>query len=209
VDRDKIAALLRPYIAELSPAQLESTSIYIDILLKWNARINLTAVRNPEEIVTRHFGESYFAAAQLLAPPARVDVIDVGSGAGFPGLPIGIFAHDARLTLLESNAKKAAFLNEVIAALVLKNVRVFNGRAEAYSETADLVTMRAVEKFDKSLPVALRMVREDGRIALMIGAAQEQAATASAPGFRWNSSVPIPGSESRVLFVGTKLGKVE
>jgi 16S rRNA (guanine527-N7)-methyltransferase len=203
VDSDRIAALLRPYI-DLNQVQLRKTSMYIDVLLKWNARINLTAVRNPDEIVTRHFGESYFAASHLLAAAPGVDVIDVGSGAGFPGLPLAIFATEARVTLIESNTKKAAFLNEVIAALEVRNVRVFFGRAEAYTEAGSLVTMRAVEKFDESLPVALRMVGEAGRIGLMIGAPQETAAKALARGFTWNSPLPIPGSQSRVLVVGTK-----
>src|SRR5712692_966226 len=86
--------------AVLSPAQLRHISTYIDLLLRWNARINLTAVREPEEIVTRHFGESIFAARYLFpranagtSPEAsRPHVIDVGSGAGFPGLPIKIWA---------------------------------------------------------------------------------------------------------------------
>ena len=127
--------------AFLSPAQLQSISTYIDILLRWNSRINLTAVRAPEEIVTRHFGESLFAARCLfpagvgpgLSPgqaapseayqdailaehrrPRTGDLIDLGSGAGFPGLPIKIWAPDLHVTLIESNQKKATFLREVV-----------------------------------------------------------------------------------------------
>ncbi|HLW52021.1 MAG TPA: 16S rRNA (guanine(527)-N(7))-methyltransferase RsmG [Candidatus Angelobacter sp.] len=204
---DRIATLLRPHVA-LSRAQLESVSMYIDMLQKWNARINLTAVSDPEAMVTRHFGESFFVAARVLSPPP-VDVIDVGSGAGFPGLPMAIFEGRAQIMLIEANTKKAAFLGEVIGALKLRNARVFCGRAEDYSRRAALVTMRAVEKFEKALPVALSLVDRGGRIALMVGRSQEGSAQRLAPGFQWEQSVSLPGSEARVLLVGTKLVKVE
>src|SRR5438552_13734225 len=124
--------------AALSSAQLESISIYIDILVRWNARVNLTSVRQPEEIVTRHFGESLFAARQLFPapmadsqPPADHQrpttnnrVIDVGSGAGFPGIPIKMWEPQVHLTLIESNQKKATFLKEVARAITLTNIDV-------------------------------------------------------------------------------------
>ena len=144
-------------------------------MLQWNARINLTAVRQPEEIVTRHFGESLFAARHLLARagtglrPVQADcssaaespalrVIDIGSGAGFPGLPLRIWAPHVRLTLIESNHKKATFLREVIRSLILTNVDVFAGRAESYPAQAEVVTLRAVERFDAALRIASRLV---------------------------------------------------
>jgi 16S rRNA (guanine527-N7)-methyltransferase len=109
-----------------------------------------------------------------------------------------------QVTLIEANGKKAAFLNEVIAALQLKNAKVFSRRAETYPEQADVVTMRAVEKFDRALPVALKMVRDGGRIALMIGASQVGTARALAGAVPWEDPVPVPGGHSRVLAVGTK-----
>src|SRR6516162_2735676 len=118
VDRAIIARLLQPFAA-LDAKQLDRISSYLDLLLKWNAKTNLTSVRIPEEIVTRHFGESLFAASRLLAPGALETVIDLGSGAGFPGLPFAIWSPVVQVTLLESNVKKAAFLNEVIHALQL------------------------------------------------------------------------------------------
>ncbi len=136
--------------AVLSPTQLHHISTYINILLRWNARINLTAIRDPEEIVTRHFGESLFAARHLFpthapkssseknypVPPVSPVVktldsaADLGSGAGFPGIPIKLWAPHLALTLIESNQKKTAFLREVIRALTLMNVNVFPGRAQ-------------------------------------------------------------------------------
>lgn len=205
MDLAQIAVLLKPYV-ELTGTQLEQTSRYLDLLLKWNARINLTAVRRPEEIVPRHFGESYFAASVLRQNDGG-QVIDLGSGAGFPGLPLAIFWPKAQVTLIEANARKAVFLNEVIGDLNLKNARVFSQRAEIYSETADAVILRAVEKFEQSLPVAVGLVRTGGRVALMIGASQME--NIQDRGVAWGDPVPIPESDSRVLVVGTKIVKVE
>ncbi len=203
VDSATIAALLRPY-AELSSKQLEQTSIYLDLLLKWNAKVNLTAVRKPEEIITRHFGESFFAARMLFPQPLRERVVDLGSGAGFPGLPLAIFVPELGVTLIESNLKKAAFLNEVIRTLALNNAKVFSQRAETYADTADVVTMRAVEKFEKVLPVALGLIREGGRIALMIGASQLGGLKALAGEVEWQEPWRVPGGASRMLVQGIK-----
>ena len=208
MDAAFIAELLKPYAA-LSAPQLEQVSVYLDLLLKWNARINLTAVRDPNEMLTRHFGESFFAASRLLPPGRAVTLIDLGSGAGFPGLPLAIFAGGAQVTLIESNGKKAVFLNEVISALKLENAKVFSQRAESFPGGADLVTMRAVEKFSSALPVALRLVRPGGRIALMIGASQLEEAGRLTPDVQWREPVSVPGGHSRVLAVGTKVVIVE
>ncbi len=193
VDSVAIAGLLRPY-AELNPQQLEQTITYLELLLKWNAKVNLTSVRGAEQIVTRHFGESFFAGRQLVAvdaatsvidlgsgagfPVVAVDaatsVIDLGSGAGFPGLPIAVLRPFAGVTLIESGAKKATFLNEVIYALGLKNVKVARQRGESFVGSADLVMMRAVEKVEAAIPIALNLVRPGGCLALMIGASQTE-----------------------------------
>jgi len=208
VDTTTIAQLLHPFVA-LEECHLSSISTYIDLLLKWNARINLTAVRDPEEIVTRHFGESLFAA-QLLLPRGRQGnervetVIDLGSGAGFPGLPLAMFAPAAQITLIESNHRKAAFLKEVIFALGLKNAKVFSQRAEVYPDKADLVTMRAVEKFEKSLSVAIGLVTQTGRVALMIGLSQASQAKELTRDVTWAEPVAVPGGHSRILLVGTR-----
>jgi 16S rRNA (guanine527-N7)-methyltransferase len=203
VDTAGIAGLLEPF-AELNPTQLEQTAAYLTLLLKWNAKVNLTAVREPHQVVKRHFGESFFAARQLVPGDPGVSVIDFGSGAGFPGIPLAMFAPSAQVTLIESNAKKTAFLNEVICALGLKNVRVARQRGETYVGTADLVTMRAVEKFEKSLPLTLNLLRPGGRLALMISTAQVNSAVSSAAQLSWLDPTPIPSSHSRLLLVGTK-----
>lgn len=166
--------------------------------------MNLTSIREPEEIVRRHFGESFFVAAQLIRGDWRGSVIDVGSGAGFPGLPMAIWAPDAQVTLIESHAKKAAFLNEAIFSLNLKSAKVFRGRAEACSISADMVTLRAVERFIEVLPSAERLVSSSGRLVLMVGSSQVTEARRIAHSLDWHDPVAVPGGSSRVLLTGTK-----
>ncbi|MBI2678137.1 MAG: 16S rRNA (guanine(527)-N(7))-methyltransferase RsmG [Candidatus Koribacter versatilis] len=197
----EIAALLAPFAGELPPEQLEQISKYIDILLKWNDKTNLTAVRDPREMVVRHFGESLFAARALLEPESALDVIDVGSGAGFPGMPLKLFAPRIRLTLVEAQAKKATFLKEVVRALGFGNVTVLSARAETLTEQADLVTLRAVERFDEVLPIAGHLVKPGGRLALLIGTGQIGAAH-QLPEFAWQEASKVPQSRTRVLLVG-------
>jgi 16S rRNA (guanine527-N7)-methyltransferase len=203
VETASIAQLLHPFI-QLDESRLRAISIYIDLLLKWNARINLTAIRDPNEIVQRHFGESLFAAKHLLKQKWPQTAIDLGSGAGFPGVPFAILAPDIQVTLIESQQKKAAFLRELVRVLELRNTRVFNDRAENYEETADLVMLRAVEKFEQVLPMALRLIKQGGRIALMIGSAQVDSAKKLGSAVSWYEPMPIPCSSSRELLVGVR-----
>jgi 16S rRNA (guanine527-N7)-methyltransferase len=203
----RIAELLAPFLDDvkgqrLTANDLQRISMYIDILLRWNARLNLTAIRDPEQIVTRHFGESLFAAC-ILFPQRERDCVgtagcsspeeyvtdpsatsvpsvakcsslaDIGSGAGFPGVPIKLWQPTIALTLIESNQKKATFLREIARALTLTDINILAARAESLPpEAFDVVTLRAVERFESILPVAARRVSPGGRLALLIGSAQ-------------------------------------
>jgi len=194
--------LLAPFLSQtLTPAQLQQVQTYLDLLLKWNARTNLTAIRTADEIVQRHFGESFFAAQQLDLDRVTT-LIDLGSGAGFPGLPIKIAAPHLQVTLIESQNKKVAFLREVVRALHLQDVTVYSGRAEDFSDRAQIVTMRAVEKFESILPIAAKLVEAGGRLALLIGSGQAEIASASLPDFEWQSPIDIPGARQRVVLLG-------
>ncbi len=237
----RIAELLAPFLGPANDQRpttddLLRISTYIDLLLRWNTRINLTAIRSEEEIVTRHFGESLFAARHLFprahpvspVPGACPDegrvvkdfevdlandprrrtndevphVADLGSGAGFPGLPIKLWAPQISLTLIESNQKKAVFLREAVRALTLTNVDIQNTRAESLSPAAfDLVTLRAVERFENILPTASALVAPSGRLALLIGASQRVIAESTCSDLAWNSPLAIPGSSARTLLV--------
>jgi 16S rRNA (guanine527-N7)-methyltransferase len=253
----RIAELLQPFVQSShiedpaanqlacpSQAQRESILTYINILLRWNSRINLTAIRDPEEIVTRHFGESLFAARHLfpttvaanmgkpvpngvnnrgrsalqrreeareregaLAPEAddHPSLADLGSGAGFPGIPIKLWAPNASVTLIESNHKKAAFLREVIRALTLTDINIQNTRAETIQPGSfDIVTIRAVERFEAILPVAANLLAPGGSLALLIGTAQFESAREALSSFLWSNPLPIPMSRSRILAVGQR-----
>lgn len=196
-----IAELLSPYLGSspLSEEQLQNISTYIDILQKWNSRVNLSSVRDPEQMVTRHFGESLFAATVLIPKDATgLMVFDVGSGAGFPGLPLKIYAPDITLKLIEAHNKKAVFLREVVRALEISGVEVLSARAEYVKEEADLVTMRAVEKFEQALRTAATLVRPGGRLGLLIGERQMAGAQKILPG-TWSAPLQIPGSTGRVV----------
>jgi len=201
---ERIAELLRAYVdaESLDDKTLGYISTYIDILTKWNARMNLTAVRTPEEMVRRHFGESLFAASRLLERDATGSAIDVGSGAGFPGMPLKLWAREIRLTLIESHSKKATFLREAVRALRVSGVEVFDKRAEEFPGKAGLVALRAVEKFEAALPVAGSLVELGGRLVVLIGAGQVEQAQRLIPKFRWEAAIPIPESMARVVLVG-------
>ena len=234
---EQIGELLQPFLtapelpapAELSLTQLQNISIYVDLLQRWNARINLTAVRNPQDMVTRHFGESLFLAAYLFpqhkpstasAEHSARHALDFGSGAGFPGLPLKIYAPDLFLTLAESSQKKASFLAEAIRSLRLTNAVVFSGRIELASGKGrvpqlppgiaplDLVTLRAVERFDSALGSAAALIRYSsgqgpaGKLALLIGRRKLEPVAQLLPDFLWDPPVQVPQSHQRMLLVG-------
>jgi 16S rRNA (guanine527-N7)-methyltransferase len=202
-----IENLLQPYLSNpLSGEQVHLLQLFLELLLKWNAKINLTAIRNPDEIVRRHFGESLFAGEQLNLGGAK-SLSDLGSGAGFPGLPIKIVAPELQVTLIESQGKKVAFLREVIRTLKLENATVFASRAEESKLQAEIVTLRAVEKFESALEVASTLVSNGGRLALLIGANQTEVARKSLPTVAWQQPIAIPESRERVLLVGSKLDR--
>lgn len=207
VGKSRIAELLAPFIgsAALSDSQLQAIQAYLDLLLRWNAKLNLTAIRDPEEVVTRHFGESLFAARQLFrAADSRITAIDIGSGAGFPGLPIKLWCPSLNLTLIESNQRKATFLREVIRTLNLSSVSVLTERAERVSLSADLVTFRAVEHFERILPIAFSLVKPNGRLAILVGSEQVGLAMSGLSSVDWKAPIPIPLSKNRTLLVGNR-----
>ena len=194
-----LAALLQPYLSSMEtvPDTLyPQLSVYLDLLLKWNARTNLTAIRSPEEIVRRHFGESLFAA-QHIGPYSTL--LDFGSGAGFPGLPIAILRPDFTVTLAESQNKKATFLREVVRTLALQ-VEVWPARVETMPETRkfDTVTLRAVDNMASAIAAACPRVSHH----LLLLASTTPTLP---PDFSVDSSIPIPTSQSTILVRATRI----
>jgi 16S rRNA (guanine527-N7)-methyltransferase len=203
---------LQPFLAEAEfPSQLlDQLQLYLNLLLRWNARVSLTSVRNPEQIVTRHFGESLFAARVLTRHPGSRaakprSLVDIGSGAGFPGVPIKLLIPEVELTLIESQNKKATFLREVVRTLELENVQVFGGRAEQWHSSADIVTIRAVEQFARVVPVAADLVSEQGMLCLLIGEDQIKASRSLlSEGWEWAEPVAVPNSAARRIVVAQR-----
>ncbi len=128
VSEELIQSRLAAFGCQCSPGMVESVKRYVQVLQLWNRRISLTSLKDTEDILTRHFGESLFAVRTV--PILHGRLADVGSGGGFPGLPIKMAAPEVDLVLIESNARKVAFLSEVIRSLGLTGVRVVGRRME-------------------------------------------------------------------------------
>ncbi len=182
-------SLLEPVLGEAgvsaSDEQIIQLSRHYVLLRQWNQRVNLTAIRESRKIVERHFGESLFLAVSL---PEAKTVVDVGSGAGFPGLPLAVARPEIAVTLVESIGKKAVFLKE--AARELGNVRVLRARAEEVDERFDWAVCRAVSPAEV-LP-ALRNLADN--VALMVS---QGVAAGLCEG--WERPIPLPWGDQRVL----------
>jgi 16S rRNA (guanine527-N7)-methyltransferase len=188
-------------LLSLDAASLAAFDIYLGLLLRWNARTNLTAIRDADGILQRHFLES-IACAQML-PGQIKTLLDFGSGAGFPGIPIAICRPDIEVTLAESQNKKAAFLREVVSVLKLKT-RIFAGRAETMNEDFDCVTMRAVDRMENAVSQAATLVHSGGSLVLMSTTAEFSLLQEKLSMFDWRPSDLLPGSDQRVLRIGVK-----
>ena len=193
-----IANLLAPYIASAPSSLYGQLSTYLDLLLKWNARTNLTAIRDPEEIVRRHFGESLFAARHL--DPATATLMDFGSGAGFPGLPIALLHPEIRVTLAESQNKKASFLREVIRTLGLPT-EVWPERVESLppGRQFDTVTLRAVDHMTQAIVVS--EPRAAHHLVLLTITNQP---LPPVPGFTFATPIPLPNSTNQCVLIADR-----
>jgi 16S rRNA (guanine527-N7)-methyltransferase len=187
---------------ELSPETAARFEAYLDLLVRWNARTNLTAIREQEGILRRHFVESIACARSL---PAEIrSLLDFGSGAGFPGLPIALCRPEIAVTLAESQGKKAAFLREAVRTLDVP-VTVHSSRAETLARTFDCVTLRAVDNMDEAIVAASRLVVPGGWLAPLTtsaGAEGIQAITGQA--FEWSPALGLPGDNDRILLIGRR-----
>jgi 16S rRNA (guanine527-N7)-methyltransferase len=164
---------------DLTADQQHAFEHYLRALIDWNERINLTAITDPLEVEMRHFLDS-LSVLKAVALPAGTRVIDVGTGAGFPGLPLKILCPQIQLTLLEATGKKATFLQHVIEQLALHHVKIATARAEeagqdpAHREQYDVVLARAVARMPILVEYLLPLCRVGGRCIAMKG---ESAAT--------------------------------
>lgn len=177
---------------------------YIGLLLQWNQKVNLTAITQPQEILTRHFGESMFGAQFLVRPNGLL--ADVGSGAGFPGLALKLACPALRVKLIEPAIKKAVFLSEVVRALELRGVEVVRERTEQVRGVeADVVTARAVGDLHGLVEWASSVVTSQGQVLLWLGR-EDARRTGQFAGWDWSEPAPIPGSLQRVILSGRRVG---
>lgn len=186
---------------KLYAEQIDIFSRYIKELVRWNATVNLTGARTSRELVLKHILDSLAGLPVLPAEPVRL--VDIGTGAGFPGLPLKIARPDIDVTLIESSHKKAAFLLTICNHLGLQGVRVLCERAELVHDQFDLAVSRAVGPPARVAALALPLVKPSGHLLLYLGPrGAQQAGGQSLAGWRWAQGVPITlpfGAGARVL----------
>lgn len=182
---------------DFSDIQLEQFYDYMNILIEWNKFMNLTGITQPEEVITKHFIDSLTVLDKM---DKNASVIDVGTGAGFPGIPIKIAFPDTKVVLLDSLNKRIKFLNEVIEKLGLKNIETIHGRAEEYGrnknhrEKYDVAIARAVAPLNILLEYLMPFVKLNGKCLCMKGSSSE---------------AEIKNSENAIKILGGELIKTE
>jgi 16S rRNA (guanine527-N7)-methyltransferase len=186
----------------LQPSQAGLFAHYLQLLLRWNIKMNLTAIREPSQIVRRHFLECIECAQAL---PDVKNLLDFGSGAGLPGIPISIVRPEIRVVLGESQGKKAAFLREAVRTLGL-NSEVYDGRIEEMDsrQIFDAAALRAVDRMQDAARFALERVRDGGWLILFGTASTQKRLEAGLPGVIWEDPRSLFGLESGILLFGRK-----
>lgn len=181
-------------IVDLSSQQLSALQQHYELMLKWNKVLNLTRITDEVEAVERHYFESLFLAAHL--PAGSQQVADIGSGPGFPGIPVAVVRPDCELTLVESHQRKAVFLRE--AARTLPNVSVLSKRAEEIQGAFDSLTSRGVS-YEDLAPAADKLAN----CAFLLTGEE-------APPSTWDwtwQAIPVPGRKSNYLRIGSKVSR--
>ena len=170
LDEAKVRQLLEPFRLHLNSDQISQLFAYLELLLRWNKKINLTAIRDSEDCITRHFGESLYLGYWV---ELNGRLLDIGSGAGFPGLSLKIVFPGLSVTLLEPIAKKRAFLKEVARVCGMNFVEVRGERLEDFTRADslpvyDAATARAVGHLEELIPLASRCLKLGGEIFLWL-----------------------------------------
>ena len=180
---------------------------YLALLLRWNGTYNLTAIRDPSEMVSKHLLDSL-----SVAPYVRGNLADIGSGAGLPGIPLALALPDRAITLIESNGKKARFLREAQRQLGLKNLRVAESRAEFFAapERFDCLVSRAFGSLAEFVRVGGHLLSENGSLLAMKGQSPEDEIAALPAGWRVASVhvLDVPGLSAQRHLVVVERGEV-
>ena len=174
---EKIKEYMNKINIEISDKQIEKFFDYMNLLLEWNEKINLTAITEPEDIILKHFVD---CATILKFIKDEDKIIDIGTGAGFPGIPLKILNEKLDITLMDSLNKRINFLNEIINKLDLKNIVAIHARAEelarnkGYREKFDIATSRAVANLSTLSEYMLPFVKKNGMVISMKGSNIEE-----------------------------------
>ncbi len=195
--------LLSAGLAPLSSKQEQAFGAYLELLIKWAAKTNLTAIHSEDAILRRHFVESIHCA-RLLTPDIHT-LLDFGSGAGFPGVPIAICRPEIEVTLAESQSKKAAFLKEALRVCGVHG-RVHGRRVADLPAGAlfDAVTLRAVDRMDAACEEAVSRLKSGGNLYILTTMGAPRVSGGPLSSIRWQTPVALPQSRQRVVLIGKR-----
>jgi 16S rRNA (guanine527-N7)-methyltransferase len=202
LSNETIITQLKNYGVTAAAHLCDQIRAYIDLLLRWNQKTSLTTVTDPMEILRFHFGESLLAASTV--PIRHGRLADVGSGAGFPAVPIRMVSERLNVVLIESNQKKATFLAEIARELQLSNMEVRRARMEDVdlrAETVDFVTARALGIHDEFLNWSRRSLDPAGSVVLWLGE-EDVREISSNVSWKWAKPIRIPHSDRRFILQG-------
>jgi len=206
-DEATVRHWLQPFGLSLTASQLAQVIAYLELLLRWNRKINLTAIRQPQLCVTRHFGESLYLGRWV---ELNGKLLDIGSGAGFPGLCLKIIFPELAVTLLEPVAKKRAFLKEVARVCAMDFVEVRGERLEDFAGAGppavyEAATARAVGGLEELIRLAGRCLRGGGELFLWLSRRQTRDIAYISGEMRALSSLPLPCGGAGEIWRGKKV----
>jgi 16S rRNA (guanine527-N7)-methyltransferase len=202
ISNRRICEALSPFAIYPSDDQIARIREYTLLLLKWNRSVGLTSITDPAEIVGRHFGESMYASTLLAVENCRL--VDIGTGAGFPGLALKIASPSIKVILIESNKKKCAFLSETVRSLGFKDVEIRPERFENIrpeTVSANFITSRAVGEFKQLLRWSTNALAPRGHLMIWVGS-EDSTRIAMTSGWNWQPAVRIPDSQRRFILIG-------
>ena len=208
---EQITQILSDCRLDCDAALLERVQTYLQFLAKWNARMNLTGIQQPVDVLKILFAESFFAAVLVGDPQGAI--LDVGSGAGFPGLAMAVYRPELKLILLEPRKKRAAFLAALRRELGLAGVSVWNRRLEEcvvadFSDLPTVLTMRAVGQISEVIKHGAPLLRGDRRILLFSSVQAAKPAMQDTKGVCWQPEVPIPWDPAHLILLGHAMANV-
>jgi len=207
LDEATVRQLLEPFGISLTSDQIGQLIAYLELLLRWNKKINLTGIRDAPSCVRRHFGESLYLGCWV-ALDGRL--LDIGSGAGFPGLCLKVIFPDLSVTLLEPVGKKRAFLKEVVRVCGMNCVEVRRERLKDFAGAPalpvyDAATARAVGHVEELIPLAARCLKAGGQLFLWLSREQTRSLGYSRGALRPVRSLPVPGGGQGEIWWGEKV----